>query len=125
LWWTTASVHKRAPEGLEAMEIAPEPPRALMIGVGEGSMRVGEPEVSCAGVTCVANHPQSLWITLWTGFRRVSQVTYRKGFFQFCSSFERRAFCLSDHRLSDFFPLSIEWGRFFDCSRVTGAGHGG
>jgi hypothetical protein len=39
-----------------------------------------------------SNHPQSLWITLWSSFRRNLQVTYRKGFFFFRSIFERTAF---------------------------------
>src|SRR6187402_2364140 len=46
----------------------------------------------------VANHPQSLWITLWTLFRGLLQVTYRKGFFFVRSNFERRAFSQS-HQL--------------------------
>jgi hypothetical protein len=40
----------------------------------------------------VANHPQSLWISLWTGFRRVRQVGLRKGFFFLCSRIERFVF---------------------------------
>jgi hypothetical protein len=43
----------------------------------------------------VANHPQSLWISLWTSFRHLTQVTYRKGFFFDRSIFERRVFQLS------------------------------
>jgi hypothetical protein len=40
----------------------------------------------------VANHPQSLWITLWTGSKRDLQVAHRKGLSFGRSKFERRVF---------------------------------
>jgi len=40
----------------------------------------------------VANHPQSLWITLWVVAKRELQVTHRKGFFFGRSKFERCVF---------------------------------
>ena len=49
--------------------------------------------------TIVSNHPQSLWITLWTGFRDRFQVTYRKGFFFLRSNFERNGFSMMDQAL--------------------------
>jgi hypothetical protein len=42
----------------------------------------------------VANHPQSLWISLWTGFGHERQVALPKGFFFVCSKFERTRFPL-------------------------------
>jgi len=48
--------------------------------------------VSAGGVTAVANHPQSLWISLWTDFRRHRQVTQAKDFSFFRSIFERPCF---------------------------------
>jgi hypothetical protein len=53
---------------------------------------VGIDEVSQSGATIVANHPQSLWITLWTAIRRRRQVALPKGFSFFRSNFERCAF---------------------------------
>ena len=35
-----------------------------------------------------ANHPQSLWITLWAAVRRNRQVAYRKRFYFLRSMFE-------------------------------------
>lgn len=55
--------------------------------------------------TNVANHPQSLWITLWTAFRLESQVTYRKGLFFDRSNFERCVFYVMYQPLTVFFPL--------------------
>ena len=66
---------------------------------------VGRQEVSGVCVTNVSNHPQSLWISLWTGFRRALQVTYRKGFFFDRSNFERRVFHVSDQGVTGIFPL--------------------
>ena len=57
-------------------------------------------------VTCVVNHPQSLWITLWVSFRGLAQVTYHKGFFFDRSNFERSVFILLRQQLSVIFPLS-------------------
>jgi hypothetical protein len=54
----------------------------------------------------VANHPQSLWITLWTSFRHLTQVAYRKGFFFVRSNFERSEFYTMHQRLRVTFPLS-------------------
>jgi hypothetical protein len=44
----------------------------------------------------VANHPQTLWITLWTGSRGHRQVTLPKGFSFVRSIFERIAFSVLD-----------------------------
>jgi hypothetical protein len=53
---------------------------------------VGKVEVSAKCDTGASNHPQSLWITLWTASGRASQVAYRKGFFFGRSNFERIVF---------------------------------
>jgi len=53
---------------------------------------VGKMEVSAKCDTGASNHPQSLWISLWTGSGRASQVAYRKGFFFGRSKFERIVF---------------------------------
>ena len=42
-----------------------------------------------ARIMGVVNHPQSLWISLWRSFRGRRQVPLAKGFFFFCSNFER------------------------------------
>ena len=55
------------------------------------AFHVGHSELSFTNVTSVANHPQSLWITLWVSFRHHRQVAYPKGFFLVCSRFERYA----------------------------------
>ena len=54
--------------------------------------------------TRVANHPQSLWITLWASFRHLTQVTYRKGFFFDRSNFERSVFYALHQALTFTFP---------------------
>jgi hypothetical protein len=51
--------------------------------------------LSLSCVRCVANHPQRLWITLWRSFRGRFQVALPKGFFFFCSKFERWHFVFS------------------------------
>jgi hypothetical protein len=61
---------------------------------------VVQTEVPGASDAAVANHPQSLWITLWASFRGRSQVAYRKGFFLVCSSFERQVFSQGDQGLT-------------------------
>jgi len=48
--------------------------------------------VSAKCDTGASNHPQSLWISLWTGSGHASQVAYRKGFFFGRSKFERIVF---------------------------------
>ena len=60
-------------------------------------------------VTDVANHPQSLWISLWTPFRHRLQVTYRKGFFFDRSNFERSVFELCDQILTKIFPIARDF----------------
>ena len=57
-------------------------------------------------ITDVVNHPQSLWISLWTSFRHLAQVTYHKGFFFDRSNFERSEFKLLYQRLRVFFTVS-------------------
>ena len=47
------------------------------------------------------NHPQDLWITLWTAFGARRQVTYRKGFFLLCLKFERLSFTLDINDLTN------------------------
>jgi hypothetical protein len=54
---------------------------------GRANGRARGLSLSC--VSGVANHPQSLLITLWTSFRGRFQVALPKGFFFFCSKFER------------------------------------
>jgi hypothetical protein len=53
----------------------------------------------------VANHPQSLWISLWTGFRRARQVVLPKGFFFLCSRIERFVFLFLINDLQALCPL--------------------
>ena len=64
-----------------------------------------------------ANHPQSLWITLWASFRRKRQVTYRKGFFFFRSIFERWNLSCS---IKGLWKLSL-WDRFVTIVPAAGA----
>ena len=64
-----------------------------------------------------ANHPQSLWITLWASFRRKRQVTYRKGFFFFRSIFERWNL---HHAIRYLRNLSL-WDRFVTIVAAAGA----
>jgi hypothetical protein len=54
----------------------------------------------------VANHPQSLWISLWRRIRVGLQVALPKGFFFFCSNFERSSFMLNINVLQALSPLS-------------------
>jgi hypothetical protein len=72
--------------------------RALAAGVGKR-------EVSVKDATGAANHPQSLWISLWMVSGLESQVTYRKGFFFGRSKFERRNLARIIMRLPNFCPL--------------------
>ncbi len=58
----------------------------------DAAPRVGIEEVLLCGREPVANHPQTLWITLWTGSRRHRQVTLPKGFSFVRSNFERSVF---------------------------------
>ena len=64
-----------------------------------------------------ANHPQSLWITLWASFPRKRQVTYRKGFFFFRSIFERWNL---HHAIRYLRNLSL-WDRFVTIVAAAGA----
>jgi hypothetical protein len=50
--------------------------------------------------TTVTNHPQRLWISLWTGFRLNRQVALPKGFSFFRSNFERHPFHKKDQGLA-------------------------
>ena len=56
-------------------------------------------------VRAVSNHPQRLWITLWTEFRHRRQVALRKGFSFFRSNFERHVFRHGDQGLMNYSPL--------------------
>jgi len=67
-------------------------PENVLTPHGENQPDVGEAEVSAKCDTGASNHPQSLWITLWTGSGHVSQVAYRKGFCFGRSKFERIVF---------------------------------
>jgi hypothetical protein len=80
---------------------------------------VGETEVSPASVTSVANHPQSLWITLWAEPRRESQVPIHKGFFQFCSRIERCLFFQLDQQLTNFSPVKNVRAMVFPSARAA------
>jgi hypothetical protein len=53
----------------------------------------------------VANHPQSLWISLWTGFRRERQVVLPKGFFFLCLRIERFDFRCNFNHIRPLCPL--------------------
>jgi hypothetical protein len=70
---------------------------------------VGGVEVSAVCLSDVANHPQSLWISLWAAFRHRLQVTYRKGFFFDRSNFERSVFGLFDQRVTMVFPIAADF----------------
>jgi hypothetical protein len=61
--------------------------------------------VSAKCDTGASNHPQSLWITLWTSSGGASQVAYRKGFFFGRSNFERIMFSEGNQWLTEVFPL--------------------
>jgi len=69
-----------------------EMPENVLTPHGENQPDVGEAEVSAKCDTGASNHPQSLWISLWTGSGHASQVAYRKGFFFGRSKFERIVF---------------------------------
>ena len=56
-------------------------------------------------VRAVSNHPQRLWITLWTEFRHRCQVALRKGFSFFRSNFERHVIQHRDQGLMNYSPL--------------------
>jgi hypothetical protein len=58
------------------------------------------------GTDDVANHPQTLWITLWTAPPGDRQVTLPKGFSFFRSIFERSAFHQDYQGVDEIFPLS-------------------
>ena len=65
---------------------AAEPPKRLNRAAAAESCGVTRCKRVCRQASAgVAIHPQSLWISLWTSFRRDFQVAYRKGFFLFCS----------------------------------------
>jgi hypothetical protein len=91
-----AACHKPVGERLEALENpvpGPPSPRAgHELAMRHRGSHVGVAEVSVSGVTSVSNHPQSLWISLWTGIRRHRQVTQAKDFSFFRSIFERPCF---------------------------------
>ena len=61
--------------------------------------------MSAFHVRVVSNHPQRLWITLWTEFRHRRQVALRKGFSFFRSNFERHVFRHGDQGLMKYSPL--------------------
>src|SRR5258706_1606921 len=114
-----AREHKDVANPLEAIRIAkplrPPIPCANLAG-GERHLVnrfVRFPELAGHRCTNVANHPQSLWITLWTAFRVESQVTYRKGLFFDRSNFERCVFYVMHQVLTVFFPIQA--------NRVLGA----
>jgi hypothetical protein len=94
-----ADRHKAPREAFEAMALSSgtsRGPRTRALRIAfqrfECMQFVGRSEVSSDNATNVANHPQSLWISLWAAFRGMRQVGHRKGFFFFRSNFERRAF---------------------------------
>src|SRR5258706_10982161 len=114
-----AREHKDVGNPLDAIRIAkrlrPLIPCANLAG-GERHLEnrfVRCPELAGHRCTNVANHPQSLWITLWTAFRVESQVTYRKGLFFDRSNFERCVFYITHQVLTVFFPI--------EANRVLGA----
>src|SRR6185312_11954120 len=59
---------------------------------------IEEPLLPAADI--VANHPQRLWISLWTGSRRHLQVALPKGFSFVRSIFERSVFVPADQGLT-------------------------
>jgi len=61
--------------------------------------------VSAKSDTGEANHPQSLWISLWIVFGHPTQVTYRKGFFFGRSKNERWDLLRIIMGLPIFYPL--------------------
>ena len=73
----------------------------------------------------MSNHPQSLWISLWTGFRGVSQVTYRKGFFFGRSKFELSVFSVRNQWLAQSFPLEPDCSESNDDCVAGGLTGGG
>jgi hypothetical protein len=91
------------PNGLTGLENRRGHPQTIVRGRSRGAAdhramrsRVGIREVSGFHVTVVSNHPQRLWISLWTAFRRRRQVALPKGFSFFRSKIERRVFTLED-----------------------------
>src|SRR5258708_39054215 len=72
--------HNGVANPLDAIRIESAPGLAFLARIlppdaaSSGNPRVGFWEVSGLCVTDVANHPQSLWITLWTAFRLEAQV---------------------------------------------------
>jgi hypothetical protein len=91
---TAAAFHKGGWEGLD--------------GIGQTNFATGLDTTHRLWQQClsdVANHPQSLWITLWTGFGRERQVVLPKGFFFLCSRIERFVFLLFFNDLQAVCPL--------------------
>jgi hypothetical protein len=86
---------------------------------------VGSREVSAKGDTGASNHPQSLWITLWVGSGRESQVAYRKGFFFGRSKFERSVFNDKNQCFTACFPLEPRGSRSNDKTATGGLTGGG
>jgi hypothetical protein len=86
---------------------------------------VGRREVSGLCATDVANHPQSLWISLWTAFRHPPQVAYRIGFFFVRSNFERSVFVMAHQSLTSLSPLegfSLRPNRLYHVLLAQGSG---
>jgi hypothetical protein len=89
-----AAIHKAGREGLD--------------GIGQTNLAAALDTTIRLWQQClsdVANHPQSLWISLWKRFGRERQVVLPKGFFFLCSRIERFVFFLFIKDLQAVCPL--------------------